>query len=118
MKSRMINKTLPDELLQRMKLFGDDVAAARKIRGITQSEFAASLNVSRTTVSRLEAGDHKVGFGLVVASAWLLGLEDRVLTAFAPENDPVAQREIRLSIPKRVGRPRQKTNDPHSELDF
>ena len=102
MRPKKINETIPDEIVRQLSIFGEDIAAARKIRRVTQDEFAKSLNVSRMTVCRLEAGDHKVGFGVVVCAAWLMGLEKRLLDAFAPEHDPLMQREQRLSLPKRV----------------
>ncbi len=39
-----------------MNELGRKIAAARKDRGITQTEFAEKLNVTRQTVSRWEAG--------------------------------------------------------------
>lgn len=117
MRNRKINKTIPDDLLMKLKIFGGDIAAARKVRRISQDDFAKSLNVSRATISRIEAGDHTVGFGAILASAWVMGLEDNIFSAFAPENDPVMQREARLSLPKRIGSPRTSSTEENGITD-
>jgi hypothetical protein len=66
-------------------------------------------------IIRLEKGDHRVGFGTVAAAARVMGLQDRLLDAFAPVGDPVAEREARLNLPERVRKPRPEA-DP--EMDF
>lgn len=120
MKARSLNSTIPDDLMRKMSIFGEDIAAARKVRQITQAQLAEALNVSRATVNRLEAGDHKVGFGLVASVAWMMGLEDKLLSAFSPDHDPVAKREQRLSLPERVRNEVRspKTEDEDIGLDF
>ena len=51
-----------------------------------------------------------------------MGLEKRLLDAFAPEHDPLMQREQRLSLPKRVRHDSRENpsidGNYNDELDF
>lgn len=115
MKNRKIDKTIPDVLRLKLRDMGADIAAARKIRKLTQSELAERINVARMTIVRMERGDHRVSFGAIASAAWVMGLEERLLDTFNPERDPVFQREARLDLPRRVGGRR---NDKNEGLDF
>ena len=115
MRARLLDDTMPDELTRAFVALGRDISAARRVRNITQHELARRLHASRATVARMERGDHRVSFGLMAKTAWIMGLEGRLLSAFAQEHDPVALREARLALPKRV-RMVEAAHD--AELDF
>ena len=115
MRVRRMNGAFPDSLRTRMQAFGRDVAAARKARSLSQQDLAGRLSVSRMTVSRLERGDHAVGFDTVLCAAWVMGLEDTILSSFAAENDPAQLRFGRLAIPERV---RRRSATSSVDLDF
>lgn len=114
MRERKLDKTMPDSLRTVMTRIGDDLAAARKVREMTQQELADRMHVSRRLVSRMESGDHKVSFGAYAAAAWLMGLEKNLLDVFDQEKDPVYQRNTRLELGERV---RHKSAEDPS-LDF
>lgn len=105
MEVRRITNTLPDALVAKLTRMGEDISAARRARRISQAEMAEKIGVSRKTISSLEQGDPKVGFGTYLQAAWVMGLEDRLLGAFSPEKDPVAQRQARMSLPERIRQP-------------
>lgn len=105
MEVRRITNTLPDALIAKLARMGEDISAARRARRISQAEMAEKIGVSRKTISALEQGDPKVGFGTYVQAAWVMGIEDRLLSSFSPEGDPVAQRHARMSLPGRVRQP-------------
>lgn len=114
MRNRLLNQTLPDDLLPLLQRLGSDLSAARRIRRMSQEDLAQRLNVSRKLVARMERGDPSVSFGAYVMSAWVMNLSDNLLDMFAQERDPVFQREARLALPQRV---RAKTK-PGDDLDF
>jgi hypothetical protein len=60
------------------------------------------INVNRKTVIGLKAGDPSTTFGTYLSSAWVMGLEASLLSAFSPENDPQATRLARFTLPHRV----------------
>ena len=130
MRQRKIHETLPDSLLNALRVFGDDLSAARRARRLSQDSLAGRMNVSRRTVMRMERGDPSVSMASYAGAAWIMGLEKNLLNSIASEYDPVQQREARLGLPKRINPPRQKTMKPddagtateitadHSGLDF
>jgi transcriptional regulator with XRE-family HTH domain len=115
MDPRRINDTFPDALRPIMRQVGSDLAAARKARRLTQDELAGRLNVSRVTLGRLEKGDPRVSFGTYALAAWVMGLEGRLLSIFAQEEDPEFQKEARLGLPKRVRKP---SGSAFGDMDF
>ena len=130
MRQRKINETLPDPLLSALRVFGDDLSAARRARRLSQHSLAGRMNVGRRTVMRMERGDPSVSMASYASAAWIMGLEKKLLNSIASEHDPVQQREARLGLPERINPPRRKTMKPddagtdteiaadHSGLDF
>jgi transcriptional regulator with XRE-family HTH domain len=114
MRERRLNNTISDGLRAVMARLGDDLTAARKARGFSQSDLAERMHVSRKLVSRLESGDSTVSFGAYAAAAWIMGLEKNLMEAFAQERDPVFQREARLGLNKRI----RKSDETGPDLDF
>ncbi|MFX4299898.1 helix-turn-helix domain-containing protein [Pseudosulfitobacter pseudonitzschiae] len=109
MRDRKIYETMPDDLISRLSELGSDISAARRVRQLSQEDLAQRMNVGRRTVSRMEQGDHRVSFGAFMTAAWIMGLENNLLTAFGTEADPVQQREARLGLPRRIDGPRRKS---------
>lgn len=58
----------------RLRELGEGLKAARLARGLTQSEVAERLGVSRFTVMALERGEPGVAIGTVLEAAALLDL--------------------------------------------
>lgn len=114
--ARSKHMPLPDDLDRKLRTMGEDIAAARKVRRMTQEDLAERIGVSRITVVRMERGDAGTSFGALAGAAWVMGLEDALTGAFSPDKDPVFQREARLGLPQRV-RPRDASHDT-DELDF
>lgn len=54
---------------------GQRIVVARTARNITQAQMAERAGVSRTTLSKLEAGDASVSLGTLVQVLAILGLE-------------------------------------------
>ena len=115
MEKRRINDTFPDELRPIMHQLGSDLAAARKVRRMTQEDMADRLNVSRVTLGRLEKGDPRVSFGTYALAAYVMGMEKRLLSIFAQEGDYEFQKQARLNLPKRV---RNLPESDFGDMDF
>mgnify|MGYP003641186249 CR=1 FL=1 len=110
-----INETFPDALKPIMRQMGSDLSASRKSRRITQKDMAERLNISRVTLGRLEQGDPRVSFGTYAMAAYVLGMEQRLLSIFAQEADPEFQKQARLNQPKRV---RNLPEKSFGDMDF
>lgn len=88
MNPRRTSDTLPDILQAKLRRMGEDISAARRARRISQAQMAEKVGVSRKTISAVEQGNPQVSFGTLLQVAWIMGLEDRLLSSFAPGDDP------------------------------
>ena len=102
MRERKINETMPDSLKKAIQVFGNDLSAARKARRMSQQALAERMNIGRRTIIRMEQGDPAVSMSVYAGAAWIMGLENQILNALAPEHDPVQVRAGRFALPKRV----------------
>jgi transcriptional regulator with XRE-family HTH domain len=69
------------------KKLGANIKIARKRRKISLVELAAKSSVSKTVLSRIEAGDASVGFGKVFNVLDALGLLTGIADIINPEMD-------------------------------
>ena len=97
-----MKKNLSQKLILNLKSVGEDIGACRRIRKMTQREMAVRMNVSENTIIELEAGNPSIAFSNYLSAAWIMGLEAGLLSAFAPENDPIAVRLGGANRPHRV----------------
>ncbi|WP_349618550.1 helix-turn-helix domain-containing protein [Azotobacter salinestris] len=58
--------SMAEPLQAQLKSLGQSLARARIARRVTQAELAARANISRNTVTRLEAGDAGVAIGQIL----------------------------------------------------
>lgn len=86
---------LPDEgaLDEFCAMIGGDLRALRKMKGLTQSQAAETVGVSRYTLTRIEGGDMGVALGTIVALARLYEAPDSFLALMAgrPAQEPAAE---------------------------
>lgn len=106
MRERRIYDAMPDDLMVKLSGLGSDISAARRARHMSQEDLAQRMNVGRRTVARMEQGDHRVSLGAFMTAAWIMGLENNLLSAFGPDVDAAQRREARLGLPKRIDGPR------------
>jgi transcriptional regulator with XRE-family HTH domain len=85
---------------------GRDLAIARRKRGISTSDMAARLFVSRDTLWRLERGDPSVALGTLASATFILRFQDRLANLAAPETDEIALSLDERRLPKRIHRQR------------
>lgn len=89
-----------------LRKLGRDLALARRKRGISTSDMAARLFVSRDTLWRLERGDPSVALGTLVTATFVLKLHDRLASLAAPASDELALSLDERRLPQRIRRPR------------
>jgi transcriptional regulator with XRE-family HTH domain len=89
-----------------LRKLGRDLALARRKRGISTSDMAARLFVSRDTLWRLERGDPSVSLGTLVTATFVLQLHDRLANLAAPSSDELALSLDERRLPQRIRRPR------------
>lgn len=72
---------------------GGDLRALRKLKGLTQSQAAETVGVSRYTLTRIEGGDMGVALGTIVALARLYEAPGSFLALMAgrPAQEPAAE---------------------------
>lgn len=98
--------SLPLPSAHALRKLGRDLALARRKRGISTSDMAARLFVSRDTLWRLERGDPTVALGTLATAAFVLQLHDRLANLAAPAMDAVALSLDERRLPKRIRRAR------------
>ena len=72
-----------------VRLLSMAITIARKEQGLSETIVAEKINVSRSTVQRLEKGDLNVGIGLYFEAAWAVGVK-----IFAPDDESLKQQLI------------------------
>ena len=92
-------------------LLGMAIAIARKEQGLSETMVAEKINVSRSTIQRLEKGDLKVGIGLYFEAAWAVGVK-----IFAPDDESLNQqlthnKDVLRLLPKAVQPSRKVIDD-------
>jgi transcriptional regulator with XRE-family HTH domain len=101
-----IRSSMPLPAAHAIRKLGRDFALARRKRGISTSDMAARLFVSRDTLWRLERGDPTVALGTLVTATFVLGLHDRLANLASPASDDLALSLDERRLPQRIRRSR------------
>lgn len=83
---------------------GDQLRTWRKLLGLTAEQVADRAQISRSTLRKLEQGDLGVGFGVFVDVARVLGLSEKLSTAFDPYETDFGRARADQQLPQRVRR--------------
>jgi len=83
---------------------GERVRVARARRGMTQSDMAERMFVTRKTLSRLENGEPGVSLAVLASALWVLGLDSGLRELADPAQDLVGLRREQQRAPRRVRR--------------
>ena len=100
-------RTLPLPATTALRKLGRDLSIARRKRGISTTDMAARLFVTRDTLWRMERGDPSVSVGTLATAAFILQLHDRLANLAAPETDKLALSLDEERLPKRIRTPRR-----------
>ena len=98
--------SIPLPSARALRKLGGDLALARRKRGISTSDMAARLFVSRDTLWRLERGDPAVALGTLATATFILNLHERLADLLAPGSDELALTLDERRLPQRIRRPR------------
>src|SRR3954468_23244451 len=102
----MRQTSIPLPAQHALRKLGRDLSLARRKRGISTSDMAARLFVSRDTLWRLERGDPSVSFGTVAPAAFILQLHHRLANLAAPGSDELGLSLDERRVPQRIRRRR------------
>jgi transcriptional regulator with XRE-family HTH domain len=98
--------SIPLPATHALRKLGRDLALARRKRGISTSDMAARLFVSRDTLWRMERGDPTVALGTLATATFVLGLHNRLANLVEPASDELALSLDERRLPQRIRRPR------------
>jgi len=99
---------VPPPVRRALAHVADDVAAWRKLRGLTQAQLADRSGVSRDTLVRLERGEGGVSVVNLLRILHALGVLDSIPKALDPYETDVGRLRSDELLPRRV-RPRSLT---------
>ena len=92
----------PSAALKTLRRLGGDIREARLRRRLPMALVAERAFTSRSTLQRVEKGDHRVSVGIYAAVLHALGLAERLAEVADPRFDEVGQRLESAALPKRV----------------
>ena len=98
--------SIPLPAVHALRKLGRDLALARRKRGISTSDMASRLFVSRDTLWRLERGDPSVALGTLVTATFVLNLHGRLANLASPASDELALSLDERRLPQRIRRSR------------
>jgi transcriptional regulator with XRE-family HTH domain len=101
-------RPIPPPVRRALAHVAGDVAAWRKLRGLTQAQLADRSGVSRDTLVRLEGGDGGVSLENLLRVLRALGVLDSLPKALDPYETELGRLRSEERLPQRV-RPRSLT---------
>lgn len=105
MRSRVL-ESMPASLRKALAKLGNDIAIARKKRGLTIAMVAERVNVASATIKRVEKGDPDVRLGVYAMTLFVLGFGDRVSMLVDPARDETGMLLDEARLPERVRPPK------------
>lgn len=79
-----------------------DVAAWRKLRGLTQAQLADRAGIGRATLARFEQGDGGIGLESLLRVLRALGILETLMRALDPYESDVGRLRSDEELPQRV----------------
>lgn len=106
--------SLPIPVKRALRKLGLDIRNARLRRRITMALMAERSSISRSTLTKVEAGDPSVALGIYASVIFVLGLTTNLANLLDPGNDKLGQTLEEENLPQRVRlpkRPRPETTE-------
>lgn|SRR5487761_1993253 len=88
--------------VRKTKVLGERLRLARQRRGISATEMAERIGVSRVTLQSLERGNLTVGLGVLVRALGVLGLDDDLDLLVKADELGHRLQDAKMSRPRRV----------------
>ena len=92
----------PAAVRRTLRKLGADLRDARRRRRLSMQVVADRAFTSRSTLQRIEAGDHRVGMGIYAAVMHSLGLLDGLAEVADWRRDEFGQALAAAELPRRV----------------
>ncbi|MFP3532142.1 helix-turn-helix transcriptional regulator [Burkholderia sp. SIMBA_043] len=99
---RFIENPMPLPVERALVAAGDDLALARRRRGLSTSSMAERAGISKKTLYRLEQGDPGVSWGAVIRVLNILNLLPELNKALNTTNDALGLALMNKAVPKRI----------------
>ncbi|MBV9990778.1 MAG: helix-turn-helix transcriptional regulator [Alphaproteobacteria bacterium] len=97
-----VSDVLPPTVKRSLAKFGNDLATARRKRGLTTIAVAERMGVAKNTYLRVEKGDAGVGLGVYAMALFVLGFGDPLTTLVDAGRDDIGLLLDEERLPKRV----------------
>jgi DNA-binding XRE family transcriptional regulator len=108
---RLTENPMPLPVERALVAAGDDLALARRRRGLSTASMAERAGISKKTLYRLEQGDPGVSWGAVIRVLNILSLLPELNKALNTTNDALGLALMNKTVPKRI---RIRKTDPDS----
>jgi transcriptional regulator with XRE-family HTH domain len=92
----------PPAIKRATRDLSEDVAAWRKLRGLTQAQLADRAGVSRATLARFEQGDGGIGLEILLRILRALGILENLTKALDPYESDIGRLRSGEELPQRV----------------
>lgn len=99
---RITKSPMPLPVERALVAAGDDLALARRRRGLSTSSMADRAGISKKTLYRLEHGDPGVSWGAVVSVLNILNLLPELSKALNTTNDALGLVLMNKAVAKRI----------------
>ena len=97
-----MSRPIPFRTQQAAEQIGQNLAAWRKLLGLTVQQVAERAGTTRQTVARLERGEGTVRTDIFLNVARALGILDDVVKSVDPYETPFGRARADQSLPQRV----------------
>ena len=105
------SSTLPIPVKRALRMLGEDIRLARLRRRIPMALMAERVNVSRTTLTKVEKGYPSVSLGVYATVLFVLGMIDRLADLADIRQDEVGLALDEERLPKRIRLPKTKKSN-------
>ena len=95
-------KPLPAAIRRAYRSLTEDIAAWRKLKGLTQEQLADRSGVALATLSRLERGEGGTSVYNLLKILRALGILDNVLKALDPYETDIGRLRSEQELPQRI----------------
>jgi DNA-binding XRE family transcriptional regulator len=99
---RLTENPMPLPVERALVAAGDDLALARRRRGLSTASMAERAGISKKTLYRLEQGDPGVSWGAVIRVLNILNLLPELNKALNTTNDALGLALMNKAVPKRI----------------
>lgn len=102
MRTSRTSVILPIPVRHALRKLGHDIRDARRRRRIPVTIAAERASISRTTLVKIEKGDHGVAIGIYATVLFVMGMVDRLAALADPKDDAVGLQLEEEHLPQRI----------------